>query len=253
MDEVFKALADPSRRALLDALFESDGQSLSALEARLPMTRFGVAKHLKVLEAAGLVTSRKAGRERLHHLNPIPLQQIQERWVNKYAERWSQALIGLKTALEEETVSDNGTHVYELYIRTTPERLWQAITSGEDTSRYYFGSPVSSNWTPGSRFEMTAPHDPQTIWVDGEVLEVDPPRRLVQSFTAHWDEEMDQQAPSRVTWEIEPQGDACRLRVTHEGLSAAAAQQVSGGWPQILSGLKTLLETGEPLALAPAG
>jgi uncharacterized protein YndB with AHSA1/START domain/DNA-binding MarR family transcriptional regulator len=252
MDEVFKALADPSRRALLDALFAEDGQSLGALEARLPMTRFGVAKHLKVLEQAGLVTSRKAGRERLHHLNPIPLQMIQERWVSKYAERWSHALIGLKTALEEETMSGS-THVYELYIRTTPERLWQAITDGELTRQYYFGSPIRSDWTQGSRFEMTAPHDPSVIWVEGEVLEIDPPSRLVQSFTAHWDEEMGQQAPSRVTWEIERNGDACRLRVTHDGLTDAAAQQVTGGWPQILSGLKTLLETGEPLTLAPAG
>ncbi len=252
MDEVFKALSDPSRRALLDALFAEDGQSLSALEARLPMTRFGVAKHLKVLEHAGLVVSRKRGRERLHHLNPIPLQQIHERWVSKYAERWSHALIGLKTALEEETMSGS-THVYELYIRTTPERLWQAITDGELTRQYYFGSPIRSDWTQGARFEMTAPHDPSEIWVEGEVLEIDPPRRLVQSFQAHWDAAMEQETPSRVTWEIEQQGEASRLRVTHEGLTAAAAQQVSGGWPQILSGLKTLLETGEPLALQPAG
>ncbi len=253
MDAVFKALADPSRRALLDALFAEDGQSLSALEARLPMTRFGVAKHLKVLEHAGLVVSRKQGRERLHHLNPVPLQQIQERWVSKYAERWSQAQIGLKHAIEEETMSEGQTHVYELYIRATPERVWQGITDDELTRQYYFGSPVTSDWTPGARFEMTAPHDPSEVWVDGEVLEVDPPRRLVQTFRAHWDAEMEQQEPSRLTWEIEPQGEACRLRVTHDGLSAASARQVSGGWPQILSGLKTLLETGEPLALQPAG
>lgn len=252
MDEVFKALADPSRRALLDALFAEDGQSLSALEARLPMTRFGVAKHLRVLEDAGLVTTRKAGREKLHHLNPIPLQLIQERWVNKYAERWSRTLIGLKTVLEEETLTMSDTHVYELYIRATPERVWQAITDGELTRQYYFGSPVSSDWSVGARFEMTSP-DGSQVWVEGGVLEVDPPRRLVQSFTAHWDEEMSQDSPSRVTWEIEPSGDASRLRVTHDGLSPAAARQVSGGWPQILSGMKTLLETGEPLTLAPAG
>jgi uncharacterized protein YndB with AHSA1/START domain/DNA-binding transcriptional ArsR family regulator len=251
VDEVFKALADPSRRALLDALFAEDGQSLSALEARLPMSRFGVAKHLKVLESAGLVTARKVGRERLHHLNAIPLQQIQERWVSKYAERWSRALIGLKTTLEEENMSGQ-TSVYELYIRTTPERLWQAITDGEMTRQYYFGSSVDSEWTQGARFEMTSP-DGSEVWVEGEVLEVDPPTRLVQSFVAHWDEEMDQQGASRVTWEIEPQGDTCRLRVTHDGLTEAAARRVSGGWPRILSGLKTLLETGEPLAPAPAG
>jgi uncharacterized protein YndB with AHSA1/START domain len=100
---------------------------------------------------------------------------------------------------------------------------------------------------------MTAPHDPSEVWVEGEVLEIDPPRRLVQSFSAHWDAAMEQEEPSRVTWEIEPQGESCRLRVTHEGLTAAATAQVSGGWPQILSGLKTLIETGEPLPLAPMG
>ncbi|HEV3002411.1 MAG TPA: SRPBCC family protein [Solirubrobacteraceae bacterium] len=172
--------------------------------------------------------------------------------MSKYAERWSRALIGLKTVLEEESMSGQA-HVYELYIRTTPERLWQAITDGELTRQYYFGSPVASEWTRGARFEMTNPGDPSEVWVEGEVLEVDPPRRLVQSFVAHWDDEMDQQQPSQVTWDVEERGGACRLRVTHEGLSEAAARQVSGGWPQILSGLKTLLETGEPLALAPAG
>jgi DNA-binding transcriptional ArsR family regulator len=102
MDEVFKALADPTRRRLLDELFEEDGQSLSALEARLPMSRFGVMKHLKVLEEAGLVTTRRRGREKLHFLNPVPIQLIQDRWVSKYAQPWASALTGLKAELEEE-------------------------------------------------------------------------------------------------------------------------------------------------------
>jgi len=248
-DEVFRALADPTRRGLLDALRERDGQTLTELERRLPITRFGVAKHLRVLEQAGLVVSRKSGRSRHHHLNAVPIQRIQQRWVSRYAEPWANALLGLKTILEEDPMNGQTT-VYELYICTTPEDLWHAITSGEMTRRYYFGSPVESDWQPGSRYVMTGP-DGQ-VWVEGEVLEADPPRRLVQSFRAHWDEEMDQQDASQVTWEIAPQGDACRLRVTHEGLTAAAAQQVGGGWPQILSGLKTLLETGEPLVLAGA-
>ena len=101
MDLVFKALADPTRRDLLDALFAEDGQSLTALEERVAMTRFGVMKHLKVLEAAGLVVTRKRGREKLHHLNPVPIRLIQERWVSKYAEPWAAALTDLKTQLEE--------------------------------------------------------------------------------------------------------------------------------------------------------
>ena len=139
------------------------------------------------------------------------------------------------------------TSVYELYIRATPERIWQGITEGDMTRQYYFGSAIESEWTQGARFEMRSP-DGSEVWVEGEVLEIDPPTRLVQSFSAHWDAEMEQDVPSKVTWEIEPQGDACRLRVTHEGLTEAAARQVGGGWPRILSGLKTLLETGEPLA-----
>lgn len=101
VDLVFKALADPTRRDLLDALFALDGQTLSALQARVPMTRFGVMKHLKVLEEAGLVTSRKRGRERLHFLNPVPIRLIHDRWVSKYAEPWAAALTELKTQLEE--------------------------------------------------------------------------------------------------------------------------------------------------------
>jgi DNA-binding transcriptional ArsR family regulator len=106
IDDVFKALADPTRRRLLDELFEQDGQTLSALEQRLPMSRFGVAKHLKVLEGAGLVTTRKRGREKLHFLNPVPIREVHDRWVSKYAEPWASALTGLKRDLEEENQDD---------------------------------------------------------------------------------------------------------------------------------------------------
>ena len=102
VDEVFKALADPTRRALLDELYEEDGQTLSALEGRLPMTRFGVMKHLRVLEDAGLVVTKRRGREKLHFLNVVPIRLIHDRWVSKYAEPWAAALTGLKTSLEED-------------------------------------------------------------------------------------------------------------------------------------------------------
>src|SRR5947207_6870616 len=101
MDEVFRALADPTRRSLLDELFEADGQTLSALEQRLPMTRFGVMKHLKVLEEAGLVVTRKRGREKLHFLNPVPIRLVHDRWIDKYTERRVSVLLELKTELEE--------------------------------------------------------------------------------------------------------------------------------------------------------
>src|SRR3954468_16244221 len=150
MDEVFRALADPTRRSLLDELFQEDGQTLSALEARLPMTRFGVMKHLKVLEEAGLVKTKRRGREKLHFLNPVPIRLVHDRWVSKYAEPWAATLSGLKQTLEEENHMEK---VFEIYIKTTPERLWEAITDSEMRQKYTFGVGISSDWTQGSRYE----------------------------------------------------------------------------------------------------
>jgi uncharacterized protein YndB with AHSA1/START domain len=242
MDAVFRALADPTRRRLLDELFEQDGQTLSALERRLPMTRFGVMKHLRVLEEAGLVVTRKRGREKLHFLNPVPIRLVHDRWVSKYAEPWAATLSGLKTHIEEAVMEK----VFEIYIKTTPERLWEAITDRELRQRYNFGVGVESDWTPGSRYEAVHPRAPEPIG-EGENLEVDPPRRLVQSFIALWGEDVKEEGTSRVTWEIEPVGDSCRLTVAHDQLREGANEQLYGGWPMILSGLKTLLETGESL------
>jgi len=242
MDEVFKALADPTRRSLLDELFEQDGQTLSALEQRLPMTRFGVMKHLKVLEEAGLVVAKKRGREKLHFLNPVPIRLVHDRWVSKYAEPWAATLTGLKRSLEEAAMEK----VFEIYIKTTPERLWQAITDSEMRSKYTFGVGIESDWTQGSRYQAAHPSGPAPI-SEGENLEVDPPHRLVQSFNALWGEDVKSEGTSRVTWEIEPVADSCRLTVTHDQLREDANDQLYGGWPMILSGLKTLLETGETL------
>lgn len=260
MDAVFKALADPTRRSLLDELFRQDGQTLSALEARLPMTRFGVMKHLRVLEAAGLVTVRRQGREKLHFLNPVPIRLVHDRWVSKYAEPWAATLTGIKRELEEETMDpvdvphqvpltpapDGGAMaVFEIYIKTTPERLWEAITDPRLRARYSFGVETSSDWMPGSRYTASVPGVVDIA--AGENLEVDPPRRLVQSFNALWSDEVKAAGTSRVTWEIVPVGDSCRLVVIHDRLAPDAQPELYGGWPQILSGLKTLLETGESL------
>jgi uncharacterized protein YndB with AHSA1/START domain len=242
MDAVFRALADPTRRSLLDELFEQDGQTLSALERRLPMTRIGVMKHLRVLEDAGLVTTKRRGREKLHFLNPVPIRLVHDRWVSKYAEPWAATLSALKQRLEDKTMEK----VFEIYIKATPERLWQAITDSEMRRQYNFGVGVKSDWTPGSRYEMSHPAAPAPLG-EGENLEVDPPRRLVQSFTALWSDDVKSEGTSRVTWEIEQVGDSCRLTVTHDQLREDANDELYGGWPQILSGLKTLLETGETL------
>jgi len=242
MDDVFRALADPTRRSLLDELFKEDGQTLSALEGRLPMTRFGVMKHLKVLEEANLVATKRRGREKLHFLNPVPIRLVHDRWVSKYAEPWVATLSGLKRRLEEKTMEK----VFEIYIKKTPERLWEAITDGEMRRQYSFGVGVTSDWTPGSRYEAVHPGAGIAI-SEGENLEVDPPRRLVQSMTALWSDDVKSEGTSRVTWEIEPVGSSCRLTVTHDELREGANDELFGGWPMILSGLKTLLETGELL------
>jgi uncharacterized protein YndB with AHSA1/START domain len=241
VDEVFKALADPTRRSLLDELYREDGQTLTALEARFPMTRFGVMKHLKALEDAGLVVTRRRGREKLHFLNPVPIRLVHDRWVSKYAEPWVAGLGDLKQRLERPMEK-----VFEIYIRTTPERLWEAITDPEIRAKYNFGAGVYSDWMPGSRMEMSSPKATDLLG-DGEILEVDPPRRLVHTMRALWGDDVKAEGTSRVTWEIEPVMDSCRLTVVHDQLRDGANDQLYGGWPMILSGLKTWLETGETL------
>ena len=246
MDPVFRALADPTRRSLLDALHTEDGQTLGALERRLDMTRFGVMKHLRILEQAGLVVTRRRGREKLHYLNPVPIRLIHDRWIDKYTEPWTAMLTGLKRGLEEALMEK----VFEIYIKTTPERLWQAITDPELRKKYTFGVGVYSDWTAGSRYEARATEmtaTPKAPISEGENVEVDPPHRLVQTFRALWSDDVKAEGTSRVTWEITQIADSCRLRVIHDQLRPGANDQLYGGWPMVLSGLKTLLETGEML------
>jgi uncharacterized protein YndB with AHSA1/START domain len=235
-------LADPTRRSLLDELFRADGQTLGALAGRLTMSRFGVMKHLRVLAEAGLVVTRRRGREKLHFLNPVPIRLVHDRWVSKYAAPMAAALSDLKRDLENQTMEK----VFEIYIKTTPERLWDAITDPEQRRKYTFGVAVISDWTLGSRYEARTPASPDPIF-DGEILEVDPPRKLVQSYHACWSDDVRAEGTSRVTWEIEQVGDSCALRVTHDHLREGASPELYGGWPMILSGLKTWMETGELL------
>jgi uncharacterized protein YndB with AHSA1/START domain/DNA-binding transcriptional ArsR family regulator len=249
VEAVFKALSDAYRRRLLDRLFKRDGQTLLELEAQLPhMTRFGVMKHLRVLEDAGLVTTRRSGREKFHYLNPVPIRLILDRWISKFAEPWVEAMAGLKKDMEASEMAP--THVYELYIRTSPGKLWQAIVSTEFTKKY-FGLNVDSDWKTGSRYRYT--FDDGSLAHFGTLLEVNPPRRLVQTFEHEYSERHGggPDDRSRVTWEIEPRGNVCRLIVTHDEWKGESKsfRSAGEGWPMILSGLKTLLETGEALAL----
>jgi len=239
-EDVYRAIADPTRRELMDELFRQDGQTLGQLEQRFEMSRFGVMKHLRVLEEAHVVVTRRRGREKLHFLNPVPIRLVYERWVSKYSEPWTATLTNLKDELEKTMEK-----VYEIYIRTTPELLWNAITDPEIRSKYQFGAAIFSDFTQGSRFEMRAG---DYELGEGENVEVDPPRRLVQTMRALWGEDVKAEGFSRITWEIEKIGDdSCLLKLTHDQLRDGANDQLYGGWPMILSGLKTWLETGELL------
>jgi len=241
VDDVFRALADPTRRDLLDRLYLEDGQTLRALAADYPMTRIGVMKHLQILEDARLVVTKRRGREKLHFLNPVPIRLVHDRWVSKYAEPWVATLSDIKQHLEQTMEK-----VFEIYIRTTPERLWEAITDSEIRTKFQFGNRVESTWEAGSQYQVTNARAGGPL-IEGENVEVDPPRKLVQTARALWGEDVQREGTTRVTWEIEPVGDSCRLTVTHDQLRDGANAQLFGGWPMILSGLKTWLETGETL------
>lgn len=250
-EAVFRALADSSRRRLLDLLFERDGRTLGELEPALPMTRFGVMKHLRVLQAAGLVTSRKVGRERFHFLNPVPIQLIADRWINKYSAERTSALADLKRALEggkQMSAEAKPRLVYQIIINAAQERVWEAITTPEFTSRYYYGSTLQSDLTVGSPFTYHMA-DGSPI-VEGQVVVCDPPNRLVHTYHSLWPP-MDKDAPTQVTWELEPMpGGVTRVTVVHDqfqGETATYQGLQSGGWTWILSNLKTVLETGEPM------
>lgn len=238
---MFRAIADPTRRTLLDALFRTDGQTLGQLETRFDMTRQNVMKHLKVLEDAHLVVTRRRGREKLHFLNPVPIRLLHDRWVGKYAEPWVATLSELKSDME-----NTMEKVYEIYIKTSPDKLWQAITDEEIRSKYQFGARVKSTFEKGASYEMTTPDG--VPLGEGEIVETDPPRRLVQTMRALWGDDVKAEGFSRITWEIEPVGDdSCLLKLTHDQLRDGANDQLYGGWPMILSGLKTWLESGELL------
>jgi len=253
-EAVFRALADPSRRQLLDLLFERDGRTLTELEGELPMTRFGVMKHLRVLEEAGLITTHKVGRERLHYLNPVPIQLISDRWLNKYSAARASVLADLKTILEGEndmTTASKPSLVTHIIINAPQERVWEAITKPEFTSRYYYGSILKTDLTVGSRFTYHMANGSPII--EGEVVSSDPPNRLVHTYHSLWPP-MNEDAPTKVTWELAAlPGGVTKVTVVHEdfqGETATYQGLQSGGWTWILSNMKTLLETGEPLPQA---
>lgn len=260
MDEVFKALADPSRRRLLDSLNARNGQTLRELCAGLEMARQSVSKHLAVLEAAGVVTTAWRGREKLHYLDAAPINAIADRWISRYHRERAGALADLKTALESEPMSDT-EFVYTTYIKTTPERLWQALTEPAFTKRYW-GATFETDWKAGSAMAWNE-NGERTVDPGQIVLEADPYRRLAytwHTFSPAWAKankvaedvlaKLLAEPRSKATFDLEPVGDTVKLTVTHDGIEpgTTVVQMVSQGWPHILSELKTLLETGETMA-----
>jgi uncharacterized protein YndB with AHSA1/START domain/DNA-binding transcriptional ArsR family regulator len=252
MSPVFRALSDPSRRLLLDRLFERDGQTLGELCAYLPeMTRFGVMRHLDVLEAAALVTTRRDGREKRHYLNPVPIRLMHDRWISKFAEPVVGAMSSMKRHLEAPMSMID--HVYRVYIQAPPERVWRAITDGSETAQYYYGTRVDSTWQAGA--PLTYAYPDGSIAADGKVLEIEPPNRVKMSFHARWDPDIEAEGPVEMTWVLESQGEATKLTVTTSGLveGSRTAADFSGGIVYIVSGLKTLVEADRPKAAAAAG
>ncbi|APX31758.1 ArsR family transcriptional regulator [Brachybacterium sp. P6-10-X1] len=260
MDKVFKALADASRRRLLDGLNARNGQSLRELCAGLDMARQSVSKHLVVLETANLVTTIWRGREKLHYLNAEPINAITERWISQYDRERVHALVDLKTALEQTPMSNTDAFVYTTYIHTTPNKLWQALTDPTFTSRYW-GVTFETDWLPGSTVIW---HENGHRIADAEqvVLEADPERRLSYTWhtpTPEWAQaagisnelltNLRNEHRSKVTFEIEPLGDMVKLTVIHDDFDpdSTMREMVGQGWPALLSSLKTLLETGETL------
>lgn len=248
MDDVFKALADPSRRALLDALKAKDGRTLGALEAVLPnLTRFGVMKHLKVLEDAGLIATRKVGREKFHYLNPAPIQTLSDRWISRFAKPFVTAMNDLKTVAELGAVKPPN-QVYEILIKASRETVWTALTSPEMTPAFNFGAKVEGEWRAGGKLTYWTPEG--TVMWDGDILECDPPRLLVTTFRANWEPAFAADRPSKCTYDItEVMPGVVKLSVVHEDFDGETATytSVAQGWMVILSGLKTLVETGQPM------
>ncbi|MFE2169226.1 ArsR/SmtB family transcription factor [Streptomyces sp. NPDC059447] len=256
MDSVFKALADPTRRLLLDRLRLQNGQTLRELCEQLNMTRQSATQHLDVLGQAGLVTVVRRGRERLHYLNPAPIHEIEERWISGFDRPRLQALSAIRNQAEEyamiseSTTTTVPTYVYVTYIRASAEQVWRALTDADLTARYW-GHANVSDWQPGSEWEHRRVDGSGVVDVVGRVVSSEPPTRLVVTFEDNPDVEPPRE-PSVVTFLVEPHEDIVRLTVTHENLpNQEMLGGISRGWPAVLANLKSLLETGDVLPQAP--
>jgi DNA-binding transcriptional ArsR family regulator/uncharacterized protein YndB with AHSA1/START domain len=255
-DAVFRALADPSRRRILDLLKAKPGLTVGELGEHFDFSRFAVMKHLRILERNGLVVPRREGKTKRLYLNAVPIQTIYDRWISQYSALWASQLTSLKYELEGEdrpmpAAVAQLQHVHVVHIRTTPEKLWAALTQPELTRQYYYHTDVITDWKIGSRIEYlrVAPDGKKEIALAGEVLEFAPHTRLAHTFSFPSNDD----EPTKVTYELEPIGEMVKLTMTHEGFAGETKtyQSIKGGWTPIFDGLKSLLETGKALEFPP--
>ncbi len=246
MDAIFKALNDPARRDLLDSLRQRDGQSLSDLEAVLDMSRFGVMKHLRVLEDANLIVTRKDGRFKYHYLNALPLQEVMDRWAAPFLQRQARALTELKLKLERDTAMGKPDFMMQTFIRCTQDALWSALTEADQMAAYHFACNV---------VEGNAQVNAETAFIrpDGSAMltqtttAMDPKSRIAMTFEPKF---MGPDAPaSHMVYMIEEQGDACKLTIEHYDM-APGQEGFAEGWARLAASLKSYLETGEALKAA---
>ncbi len=243
-DAVFRALNDPSRRLLLDALFDCDGQSLGELTELLPsMTRYGVMNHLAVLEDAKLIITRKDGRRKLHYLNPVPIQMVHERWITKYTERKVRVMTQMKSSLEDaaQQVPD---HIYQVIINAPTDVVWNAIVDGDVTVEYFYGTRVESTWKVGDTVSYL--YADGTVAADGEVLAIEPGVMVDRYFHPRWDADLEAEGPAREIWRVDDFAGATKLTIELYDTPAGTKtyDEFTGGFVYIVSGMKTLLETG---------
>lgn len=246
MDKIFKALNDPTRRAILDALRKQDGQNLTEIESGLTMTRFGVMKHLRVLEDANLIVTRKVGRFKYAYLNALPLQDVMDRWVAPFLQPQARALSALKSKLERETNMGKPDFMMQTFIRCTQDALWSALTEADEMARYHFAcNVVQGNPAVGEATAFILPNGDAMLRQVTTAL--DPKSRIAMTFEPLF---MGPDAPaSHMVYLIEPQGETCKLTIEHYDL-APGQEGFAEGWARLAASLKSYLETGTALKAA---
>ncbi len=246
MDAIFKALNDPARRDLLDSLRKRDGQCLSDLEEVLEMSRFGVMKHLKVLEEANLIVTRRDGRFKYHYLNALPLQEVMDRWAAPFLQRQARAVTELKAKLERDTNMGKPDFMMQTFIRCSQDALWAALTEADQMAAYHFAcNVVEGNAAVGETTHFIRPDG--SAMLKQTTTSLDPKSRIAMTFEPLF---MGPDAPSsHMVYLIEPQGEQCKLTIEHYDM-APGQEGFAEGWARLASSLKTYLETGTALKAA---